>query len=188
LAKKPGIKPFQSLSNDVCKLRLLFVTPLCSFTGAAPAQRALFGSRATTQPKANKQNQTPIKHMKKLLALALSLFAATSIMAAEYPDISIDDLKKAIADGKVAVIDVNGSSSYASGRVPGAIDFASEKDALASKLPADKSTLVVAYCGGPSCSAYKAGAKKAEELGYTNIKHLSAGISGWKKAGEKLEK
>jgi len=25
-------------------------------------------------------------------------------------------------------------------------------------------------------------------LGYTNIKHLSAGISGWKSAGKKLEK
>lgn len=125
--------------------------------------------------------------MKKLLALALSLFAATSLMAAEYPDISIDDLKKAISDGKVAVIDVNGSSSFTKGHVPGAIDFASSQADLASKLPADKSTLVVAYCGGPSCSAYKAGAKKAEELGYTNIKHLSAGISGWKSAGEKLE-
>lgn len=126
--------------------------------------------------------------MKKLLALALSLFAATSMMAAEYPDISIDDLKKAISEGKVAVIDVNGSASYANGRVPTAIDFAAEKENLASKLPADKSTLVVAYCGGPSCSAYKAAAKKAESLGYTNVKHLSAGISGWKKAGENLEK
>ncbi len=126
--------------------------------------------------------------MKKLLALALSLVAAGSLVAAEYPDISIADLKKEIAAGKVAVIDVNGSSSYANGRVPGAIDFAADKDNLASKLPADKGALVVAYCGGPSCSAYKAAAKKAEELGYTNVKHLSAGISGWKKAGETLEK
>ena len=126
--------------------------------------------------------------MKKLLALVLSLFAAGSIMAAEYPDISIADLKKAISEGKVTVIDVNGSASYAKGRVPGAIDFAANKDALASKLPSDKSALVVAYCGGPSCSAYKAAAKKAEELGYTNVKHLSAGISGWKNAGESLEK
>lgn len=126
--------------------------------------------------------------MKKLLALALSLVAAGSIMAAEYPDISVADLKKEIAAGKVTVIDVNGSASYSKGRVPGAIDFAANKDDLAAKLPDDKGALVVAYCGGPSCSAYKAAAKKAEELGYTNVKHLSAGISGWKKAGETLEK
>ncbi len=125
--------------------------------------------------------------MKKLIALAFAL-VASSVFAAEFPDISVADLKQAIADKKVTVIDVNGSSTYANGHVPGAIDFAAEKESLASKLPADKGALVVAYCGGPKCSAYKAAAKEAEKLGYTNVKHLSAGISGWKEAGEKLEK
>ena len=126
--------------------------------------------------------------MKKLLMLALSLFAATSIMAAEYPDISIADLKKAIADKKVTVIDVNGASSYAAGHVPTAIDFATKGKELASVLPVDKNALVVAYCGGPSWLGFVAAAKKAVVLGYTNVKHLSAGISGWKSAGEQLEK
>lgn len=125
--------------------------------------------------------------MKKLIALAFAL-VASSLFAAEYPDISIADLKTAIAEKKVTVIDVNGSASYAEGHVPGAIDFVAKKDDLASALPADKGALVVAYCGGPKCSAYKAAAKEAEKLGYTNVKHLSAGISGWKEAGEKLEK
>ena len=48
-------------------------------------------------------------------------------------------------------------------------------------------TLIVAYCGGPRC-AYKRAAGAAEKLGHTNVKHLSAGISGWLKAGEKAEK
>jgi len=125
--------------------------------------------------------------MKKLLALALALVASAGF-AAEYPDISISDLKTAIAEKKVTVIDVNGSSSYAAGHVPGAIDFAAKGGDLASALPADKGALVVAYCGGPSCSAYTKAANKAKELGYTNVKHLAAGISGWKKAGETLEK
>lgn len=125
--------------------------------------------------------------MKKLLALALALVASAGF-AAEFPDISIADLKSAIAEKKVTVIDVNGSNSYAAGHVPGAIDFASKGSELASALPADKNALIVAYCGGPSCSAYKKAASKAAELGYTNVKHLSAGISGWKKAGESLEK
>ena len=125
--------------------------------------------------------------MKKLLALAFSLFAA-SVMAAEFPDISIADLKQAIADKKVTVIDVNGAASYKNGHVPGAVSFAEAKADLASKLPADKNALVVAYCGGPQCSAYKAAANAASSLGYTNVKHLSAGISGWKAAGEALEK
>jgi rhodanese-related sulfurtransferase len=125
--------------------------------------------------------------MKKLIALAFALVASVGF-AAEFPDISIADLKQAIADKKVTVIDVNGAASYANGHIPGAVNFATQKDSLASVLPSDKGALVVAYCGGPACSAYKAAANKASELGYTNVKHLSAGISGWKAANEALEK
>lgn len=126
--------------------------------------------------------------MKKLLTLLAVVFGAVTLHAGEYPDISITELKTAIAEKKVTVIDVNGSDSFNAGHIPGAIDFQSQKAALASKLPSDKGALVVAYCGGPTCGAYAAGARAAQELGYTNIKHLSAGISGWKDAGAPLEK
>jgi rhodanese-related sulfurtransferase len=125
--------------------------------------------------------------MKKLLTMIAALFMAVNVFAGEFEDISIADLKKAIEAKKVTVIDVNGSGSYKAGHVPGAIDFASVKGDLAKHLPADKSSLVVAYCGGPTCGAYAAAAKAAKELGYTNVKHLSAGKSGWKDAGEKFE-
>jgi len=125
--------------------------------------------------------------MKKLIALVFAL-VATAGFAAEFPDISIADLKQAIADKKVTVIDVNGAASYQAGHVPTAIDFATQGANLASVLPADKGALVVAYCGGPQCSAYKAAANAASQLGYTNVKHLSAGISGWKAAKETLAK
>jgi len=130
--------------------------------------------------------------MKKLLALFAALLASSTLAlaepGAEFEDISIEELSKAIADGKVTVIDVNGSTSYTNGHIPGAVDFRAESGDIAKVLPADKGQLVVAYCGGPSCNAYKAGAKAAKELGYTNVKHLSAGISGWLQAGKPTEK
>ncbi len=125
--------------------------------------------------------------MKKLIALLATALLAVSAVAGEYSDISVNDLEKAIKNGKVTVIDVNGAKSYSKGHIPGAIAFKDAND-LKSKLPANKDALIVAYCGGPKCSAYKRGATAAEKLGYTNIKHLSAGISGWKSAGKKLEK
>ena len=72
-----------------------------------------------------------------LLAFALSGFLATRLMGAEkanyeYPNISIDDLKAAIADKKVALIDANGSDSWKEGHIPGAIDFEANKDKLTS--------------------------------------------------------
>ena len=121
--------------------------------------------------------------MKKLLAIATALvFAASTSFAGEFPDISIKELDKAIKGGKVTVIDVNSPNSFARAHIPGAISFAKAGKSLKSKLPKDKDALIVAYCGGPSCSAYKRAAKAAEKLGYTNVKHLSAGISGWKSA------
>jgi rhodanese-related sulfurtransferase len=126
--------------------------------------------------------------MKKFLVLLAVVFGAVALHAGEYPDISINELKSAIAEKKVTLLDANGSDSYTSGHIPGAIDFQAQKTALAAKLPADKGALVVAYCGGPTCSLYANAAKAAQELGYTNVKHLSAGISGWKDAGAPLEK
>ena len=127
--------------------------------------------------------------MKKLFAtLACAIIASSTAFAGEYADISIKELQSAIDDGKVAIIDVNGSNSYKRGHIPGAVDFAANSKDLAAALPDDKSTLVVAYCGGPSCSAYQKGAKAAEKLGYTNVKHLSAGISGWLQANMTTEK
>lgn len=127
--------------------------------------------------------------MKKLIAvLAATFLASTAAFAGEYEDISIKELKDAIKDKKVTVIDVNGKQSYKKGHVPTAVSFAENKDDLASVLPKDKDALIVAYCGGPSCSAYKRAADAAAKLGYTNVKHLSAGISGWMQAGEETEK
>jgi len=102
------------------------------------------------------------------------------------PDISLANLKQAMADKAVVLIDCNGSASYAKGHIPGAIDFETAKTDLAKRLPADKAGLIVAYCGGPKCRAYTAGADAAKMLGYTNVKHFSGGISGWKDAGEKV--
>ena len=124
----------------------------------------------------------------KLIALVATLLAAVSVYAGDFPDISVADLKKAIDDKKVVIIDVNGSDSWKEGHVPTAIDFEAKKSELAKALPADKNALVVAYCGGPSCGSYARAAKAATALGYTNVKHMSAGISGWLKAGEKIEK
>lgn len=137
--------------------------------------------------KISTKTQTHIK-MKKLLILCAAALFAVSVYAGHYPDISINDLKSAISSKSVTLLDANGSDTYKQGHIPGAIDFEATKANLAKVLPKDKHALVVAYCGGPQCQAYQAAAKAAEKLGYKNVKHLVAGISGWHDAGEKMEK
>lgn len=127
--------------------------------------------------------------MKKIFSLLAALAFATSVFAAaEFPDISIDEVKTAIKAKTAVILDVNGSDSYKEGHVPGALDYVSVKDKLSTVLPQDKNALIIAYCGNPHCHAYASAAAAAKKLGYTNIKHMSAGIAGWKDAGATLEK
>jgi rhodanese-related sulfurtransferase len=125
--------------------------------------------------------------MKKILTFCAAALVAAVTYAGEYKEITIDELKSDLAAKKVTLLDANGTETWTEGHIPGAIDFAANQKKLASLLPKDKHALVVAYCGGPKCKAYEAAAKAAEKLGYTNIRHLTAGISGWKDAGEKTE-
>lgn len=128
--------------------------------------------------------------MKRFTALLFSLACLAVAFAGsnQVADISHQDLNAAIAAKQVTLLDVNGTESFQEGRIPGAIDYIANKDKLAALLPRDKSALVVAYCGNEYCSAYKAAATAALELGYTNVKHYSPGIDGWRKSGAKIEK
>jgi len=125
--------------------------------------------------------------MKKLI-LSKFLVITGILNAVSSPDISIKELINSIEAKQVTIIDVNGPNSYNNGHIPGAIHFSKNKTILKDLLPMDKNTLIVAYCGGPSCKAYLKGINAAAKLGYKNLRHLSAGISGWKKAGQKTSK
>lgn len=128
--------------------------------------------------------------MKKLISLLSSLCLAVAVYAApgKIADISHAELQAAIAKKSAVILDVNGSESFAEGRIPGAIDYIANEAKLAKLLPKDKGALVVAYCGNEQCSAYQAAASAAVALGYTNVKHYAPGIDGWKKSGAKIEK
>ena len=126
--------------------------------------------------------------MKKLLALIAPFLVVAASYAGEAKDITIPELKDAVAAKKVVLLDANGTKSWTEGHIASAIDFKANEAKLASLLPADKNALIVAYCGSPKCMAYKAAVAAAQKLGYTNVQHLPAGIKGWVKAGEPTEK
>src|SRR5438093_1673990 len=117
--------------------------------------------------------------MKQLIAFAAVLTLATGLYAGDVKDITIQELKTALAAKQVVLLDANGTKSWQERHIAGAIDFKAGEVKLASLLPADKTALVVAYCGSPKCMAYKAATAAAQKLGYTNVKHLPDGIKGW---------
>jgi rhodanese-related sulfurtransferase len=109
---------------------------------------------------------------------------AAAAECANPPNISLKDLKKAIADGKVTLLDCNGTKTFSRFHIPGAIDFEANKDRLEKLLPAQKDALIVSYCSNEKCPRYKQGCEAAAKLGYTQVKHYAPGIRGWTNAGE----
>ena len=79
---------------------------------------------------------------------------------------------------QVSIIDVNSRQSWISARVPGArnLDPVAFSD---SDLPPDKNTVLVFYCSNPMCRKAPNAARRAKKIGYSNVRVMSAGISGW---------
>ena len=76
---------------------------------------------------------------------------------------------------------------YDPGHIPGAINIPdSQFDKQVDKLPADKATLLLFYCGGLECMLSHNSAFKAEKLGYSNIKVYPAGSPDWKAKGGQM--
>ena len=80
--------------------------------------------------------------------------------------------------GSVSIYDVNSPQSFDKARVPGAKNL----DPTAydeHELPADKQAPLVFYCSNPMCRKAPNAARRAKRIGYTDVRVMSAGITGW---------
>jgi rhodanese-related sulfurtransferase len=105
----------------------------------------------------------------------------------DYPSISRNDLSKAMKKGSIVILDANGTDSYNEGHIPGALNFESPDSAWSKNLPEDRSTQMVAYCGGPRCMAWKGAAIQLSSMGYKNVFHYPGGLMEWTDEGMPLE-
>jgi rhodanese-related sulfurtransferase len=69
---------------------------------------------------------------------------------------------------------------FIKGHIPGAVSIPdSQFDKMTDKLPANKDSLLIFYCGGLKCKLSHKSAMKAEKLGYTNVKVFAEGYPIW---------
>jgi len=93
--------------------------------------------------------------------------------------IAPDDLHRLLqGPGNVSIYDVNSRQSWIKARVPGArnLDPTAYDD---SDLPSDTDAVLVFYCSNPMCRKAPNAARRAKKIGYTNVRVMSAGITGW---------
>lgn len=92
--------------------------------------------------------------------------------------VSPNELHQLMQNRPVTVIDVNSRQSWAQARVPGArnLDPAGYAE---GDLPPEKSSTLVFYCSNFMCRKAPNAARRAEQMGYSDVHVMSAGISGW---------
>jgi rhodanese-related sulfurtransferase len=92
--------------------------------------------------------------------------------------VSPKELQGLMQNGPVTVIDVNSPQSWTEARVPGARNLDplgyAERD-----LPSEKRSTLVFYCSNFLCRKAPNAARRAEQMGYDDVRVMSAGISGW---------
>ncbi|MFI6909571.1 rhodanese-like domain-containing protein [Nonomuraea sp. NPDC050394] len=102
--------------------------------------------------------------------------------------ISREELKAAIEDGTVTVLDALGGQYYEQQHLPGAIALVeSEVNERAAGLLPDRDAAIVTYCSNPACPNSQAVATRLEALGYTNVRKYREGIQDWVEAGLPVE-
>lgn len=149
------------------------------------------------------------KHVRKLLVLAVaatfpfvasvvtvpgvaqwgSAVAAVQAKEGWYRNIVDTDFVKEYAQipprKDVVIIDSRPAARrYDVGHIPGALNIPDMQfDKFKHLLPEDKSKLLIFYCGGLDCIMSHDSARKAEALGYSNIKVYAEGEPEWTKRG-----
>ncbi len=99
-----------------------------------------------------------------------------------YSEIGASLVKKAIEQNSALLIDARPHKKYLGSSIPSAINIPdNEFDKLKNRLPADKNTPIITFCGGFSCTKSHKVARELLKLGYTNVSNYSAGMPGWKK-------
>ena len=88
----------------------------------------------------------------------------------------------AAGDGQApfTLIDSRPLPRFQEGTIPGAIHLPFIGfDKFVDRLPKDKAQLVVFFCGGITCTLSPNSLKKAEKLGYTNLRVYREGLPDW---------
>ena len=99
-----------------------------------------------------------------------------------YPAVSAEWVKSQIDRGSgMTLVDARPKrAKYDKGHIPTAISIPDTYfDKFKDQLPADKSGLVVFYCGGLHCKLSHKSAAKAIAMGYTNVKVFAEGYPAW---------
>jgi rhodanese-related sulfurtransferase len=98
--------------------------------------------------------------------------------------IPLSEVEKLVAmgpeKGKYFLVDCRPAPRFQEGNIPTAVNLPFPSfDKLVDRLPKDKGALIIYYCSGKTCNMSPGSFRKAQSLGYTNVKVFVDGMPGW---------
>lgn len=116
------------------------------------------------------------------IAVAVHAVRKTSESSRYIGSLLPEQVQLRLAGGRIRVFDANPVDVFNKHHVRGArrVEYDQVKP---SDLPADKSSSIVFYCMNERCTASPIAARRARELGWTDVYVMPAGIKGWIAAG-----
>src|SRR3954470_6062441 len=98
--------------------------------------------------------------------------------------ITREELRAAIENGEVTVVDALPRAYYEQQHLPGAVNlFVEDAAEHATEVLPDKHAAIVTYCSNESCANSEGVARTLARLGYTDIRKFREGIQDWVEAG-----
>jgi rhodanese-related sulfurtransferase len=124
---------------------------------------------------------------------AASVFDGTLQEKEATPEVTTTELRAALADPRVVVLDARPAEEYAVSHIPGARSVPGKPGLSAALYTADAdearrmvpntSTPVIVYCNGLFCGRSKRFAAELLKSGYTSVRRYQLGIPAWRALG-----
>lgn len=122
-----------------------------------------------------------------------SIFDGTLGDAEKVPEMSTNELKAALKEPNVVVLDARAPEEFAVSHVPGARNvpgkpglppsrYTADLGAVLALVP-DKARHLVLYCNGPYCGRSKRLAADLRDAGYAHVRRYQLGIPTWRAIG-----
>jgi len=122
-----------------------------------------------------------------------SVFDGVLNNVAESPEMSTAQLRAALTDSGVIILDARPYEEYAVSHIPGARAvppkpgttpalYVADATEVAKSIP-DKTQPLILYCNGLFCGRSERFANDLTELGYRNVRRYQLGAPGWRSLG-----
>jgi rhodanese-related sulfurtransferase len=100
-----------------------------------------------------------------------------------YKEVDIPVVASAMEKDGALLMDARPRLKYLAETIPGALSmYDKDLERLAGRFPVDKTTPIIAFCGGYNCDKSHIVADMLLEQGYSNVSVFAAGLPGWKKS------